>query len=35
MELLDHLGAFWSDFIDPKKRLFLGYVALSVVIGFL
>lgn len=33
MEFLDQVATFFSDFADPKKRVFVGYLALSVVIA--
>ncbi|MCT4555762.1 MAG: sterol desaturase family protein [Pelagimonas sp.] len=35
MDLLTSLGDIFGDFIDPKKRVFAGYLALSVVLALL
>ena len=35
MEYTKILNDFLSDFIDPKKRIFLGYLILSLVIAYL
>lgn len=34
MDLTQTLAPFFSDFADPKKRIFVGYLALSVAIAF-
>lgn len=34
MELLDQVTTFFSDFVDPKKRVFVGYLFLSIFIAF-
>lgn len=34
MDFLDQIAGLFSDFANPKKRVFLGYLALSVVIAF-
>ena len=33
MEYLDQIAAIFSDFINPKKRIFVGYLLLSVLIA--
>ncbi|MDA5558776.1 sterol desaturase family protein [Shimia sp. MMG029] len=35
MDLIQSLTPFVSDFADPKKRIFVGYLGLSVLIAFL
>ena len=34
MEYTSILDNFLSDFIDPKKRIFLGYIGLSIIIAY-
>ena len=34
MEYTSILDNFLSDFIDPKKRIFLGYLGLSIIIAY-
>ena len=34
MELIDQFFGLFSDFTNPKKRLFLGYVGISILIAF-
>ena len=33
MDYLDQMAAIFSDFANPKKRIFVGYLLLSVVIA--
>ncbi|SLN72179.1 Fatty acid hydroxylase superfamily protein [Falsiruegeria litorea R37] len=33
MEYLDQIGTIFSDFINPKKRIFVGYLVLSILIA--
>ena len=35
MEIAEVFNSFLSDFVDPKKRIFLGYLILSLVIAYL
>lgn len=35
MEFLEYVTGLFSDFANPKKRVFLGYLALSLLIAFL
>lgn len=35
MEFLDHIGAVFADFSNPKKRIFVGYLLLTVLIALL
>ncbi len=35
MELLDHIGSVFADFSNPKKRVFFGYLFLTVLIALL
>ena len=35
MEILDHIVDIFSNFFDPKKRIFFGYIFLSVLIAVL
>ena len=35
MEILDHIVNIFSNFFDPKKRIFFGYILLSVLIAVL
>ncbi|MEM9579258.1 MAG: sterol desaturase family protein, partial [Pseudomonadota bacterium] len=34
MDFMDHMLGLFSDFSNPKKRVFFGYLALSVLIAF-
>lgn len=34
MELPDYITTLYADFIDPKKRVFIGYLLLSLLIAF-
>ncbi|MEP5152619.1 sterol desaturase family protein [Planktotalea sp.] len=34
MDYLDSLVSIFSDFVNPRKRVFLGYLALSILIAF-
>ncbi|WP_052265125.1 sterol desaturase family protein [Ruegeria sp. ANG-R] len=35
MEFLDHIGAVFADFSNPKKRIFIGYLLLTVLIALI
>ncbi|MBQ58339.1 sterol desaturase, partial [bacterium] len=35
MEISEIFNNFLSDFIDPKKRIFLGYLLLSLALAYL
>ncbi|WP_058281691.1 hypothetical protein [Ruegeria denitrificans] len=34
MEFLDHISTALADFTNPKKRIFVGYLFLTVLIAF-
>ena len=33
--MLEYIGDIFHHFVDPKKRVFLGYIALSIAIALL
>lgn len=35
LEFLDHIGVVFADFSNPKKRIFVGYLALTVVLALI